>query len=319
MNIGVIGSEGRIGQKRIRIIKKLYPDTTVLSFDIKKGWYGNYKEFINSVDLDGVFVCVPHTKTTDIVAYCLKKQIPVFAEKPPGICMKDIMKMKPKKGEILKFGFNHRFYPHVNLAKKKLSKSRLGKIYWMRGMYGRTKMEGWRKDKDLAGKGILLSQGIHMVDLILYLGDDRFHNVQCIKNNYTGNWFEDNVFLQMQSVKKNISAFVHSSSVMGRNTFELMICGEKGYIRLEGLKTSTMSFGFPMRFTEALYDKTFFYGNPCEEIKYYGTDFSWDTEVKEFIESIKHGSKIIQHGTWEDAKAVMEILEEVYKNDRQLR
>ena len=97
MNIGVIGSNGRMGKKRADILRKMYDDVKLSLFDIKDTcWYSNYKDFIMSTDFDGVFVCVPHTRTTEIVRFCLDKNIPVFAEKPPGICIKDVISMKPK-------------------------------------------------------------------------------------------------------------------------------------------------------------------------------------------------------------------------------
>ena len=53
-----------------------------------------------------------------------------------------------------------------------------GKILWMRGRYGKSVdsnyFNTWRAKKELAGGGILLDQGIHMLDLFNYLSGQEF-------------------------------------------------------------------------------------------------------------------------------------------------
>ena len=54
----------------------------------------------------------------------------------------------------------------------------LGKVLWMRGRYGKEVDEdyfkGWRADPKLAGGGIMLDQGIHMLDLMRHLSLEEF-------------------------------------------------------------------------------------------------------------------------------------------------
>ena len=165
-NVGIIGNKGNIGSKREKLIKENYPQIKVFGYDTNGGWYNNYKEFLDSVELDAVFICVPHTLTTDMVVYSLKKGLHVFAEKPPGVSMDDVKTMSDasSNGLKVKFGFNHRYYSHVMDAKKIIDSKRLGKPCWIRGVYGKVDFENWRIDEELAGHGILISQGIHLID-----------------------------------------------------------------------------------------------------------------------------------------------------------
>lgn len=67
------------------------------------------------------------------------------------------------------YGFNHRHLDSIKKMKQVVDGGELGKILWMRGRYGKEVDEdyftGWRADPKLAGEGIMLDQGIHMLDL----------------------------------------------------------------------------------------------------------------------------------------------------------
>ena len=58
-------------------------------------------------------------------------------------------------------------------AKEEVDSGRFGEILWMRGRYGKSVPENfyqdWRSQKELAGGGIFLDQGIHMLDLFMHL------------------------------------------------------------------------------------------------------------------------------------------------------
>ena len=129
---------------------------------------------------------------------------------------------------------------------------------------------------------------------------------------FDSQWYEDNVFALLES-EGGRSAFLHSSCLMGRNTFNIMIGMEKGYIHINGLFTRSKSFGFPETCAIARHSNTTFYGNPTEEVYKYGKDISWLTEMKEFFDCIKN-DKPIQNGTVYDAYEVMSVVEQIYKD-----
>jgi len=278
--------------------------------------YTNYMDLLNKEQLDCVFICVPHSFTTPIILESIKKNINVFAEKPPGITIKDTIKIKENlpDGLVLKFGFNHRYHNHIQEAKNIIDNRELGKIQWMKGTYGCVSLgNGWRSKKELGGRGILLSQGIHMIDLFRYLSNSEFEVQKSVVSHFDKNWYEDNIFALLHSKKDNIDCMIHSSSVMKRNVFLLYIGLEGGYIRLENLITSTRSFGFPEEICISDSEKTYFYGNPQKTSKFYGIDNSWELEMREFADAILR-SKPIVNGTITDALQLMSILEGIYSD-----
>ena len=83
-----------------------------------------------------------------------------------------IVEEKKHKELILKYGFNHRYHDSIILAKEKIKSGDYGDIINLNGIYGKSRIVnfdgGWRSNKEIAGGGILLNQGIHMLDLIRF-------------------------------------------------------------------------------------------------------------------------------------------------------
>ena len=102
------------------------------------------------------------------------------------------------------YGFNHRYHDSVQEALKLIRSGEMGKLINMRGVYGKSQLitfnqPDWRTDRSIAGGGVLLDQGIHMVDLMrLFAGD--FVDVQSfISNDHWGYDVEDNAYSLMRT------------------------------------------------------------------------------------------------------------------------
>ena len=110
----------------------------------------------------------------------LEKGYHVFCEKPPGRNVNDIDKVikveNKNKSLKLMYGFNHRYHYSVRDAIKIVKSKEFGKVISLRGLYGKSKLlnfaTDWRTNRKYSGGGILLDQGIHMVDLIRLFGGD---------------------------------------------------------------------------------------------------------------------------------------------------
>ena len=100
---------------------------------------------------------------------------------------------------LLKYGFNHRSHYSVIEAKKIIDSGKLGKLLWIRGVYGKAGSldyhKNWRNYKKISGGGILIDQGIHMIDLMFHLSGQKF-NVQhsLVSTLFWDIESEDNVF-----------------------------------------------------------------------------------------------------------------------------
>jgi predicted dehydrogenase len=271
--------------------------------------------------VDVLFVCTPNRYTPDATVYALEHGCHVFCEKPPGRCVADIVRIRDaeRANPDLKliFGFNHRHHPGITEAKAIVDSGALGRILYLRGAYGKSGGDGfekgWRNDPEMGGGGILLDQGIHMLDLFRFFCGD-FEEVQGMTS--TTYWdipVEDNAFLIMRTASGQL-ATLHSSATSWKHTFRLEIGLEKGYLTVSGLLSKTGSYGRetllvgrrPMR------GETAALGNPREEMTYYDSDPSWDLQVRHFVDCIRQGIPV-SDSTSLDAQRVMEIVERVYR------
>ena len=88
----------------------------------------------------------------------------------------------------------------------------------------------WRNFKKISGGGILIDQGIHMIDLFNYLTNKKFILHYSIKKRlYWNIEAEDNAFLLLHN-NKNMIASLHSSATQWSNKFLLEIYFENGFI-----------------------------------------------------------------------------------------
>ena len=273
-------------------------------------------------DINAVIVSAYVSVAAEYVIRALDAGKHVLCEKPPSVTAKEMQKVieaEKRAGKVLKYGFNHRFHYSVTEAKKIIEKGNLGKMLWMRGVYGKVGSidfhDNWRNYKNYSGGGILLDQGMHMLDLFGYFTEDEF---ECLNAHLTTSFWdiecEDNAFLTLKS-KNNVVATLHSSATQWKHKFLLEMTFENGYINLDGILSSTRSYAPETMIIgrREFEDVTFAMGKPKESITYYEYDRSWGLELKEFIDAI-NGISIISNGTSNDALEIMRLTDYIYNN-----
>jgi predicted dehydrogenase len=278
-------------------------------------------EDLVSAKVDVVFVCTPNNLIPDVAVHALEKGRHVFCEKPPGRNLADIQRIRAAElanpACRLLFGFNHRHHPGITDAKAIIDSGALGEVLTLRGMYGKgggyDYAQSWRNDPAVGGGGILLDQGIHMLDLFrLFVGE--FEEVVGMRGIMAFDIpVEDNAFVLLRTACGQI-AHLHSSATCWKHTFRLEIGCEKGYMVISGLLSKTGSYGretLVVGRRPAPGERTAI-GNPREETIYYDDDPSWDIEVAHFVECIRQ-DKPVEKGTSLDALRVMEIVDQVYR------
>ncbi len=269
---------------------------------------------------DAVFVCTPNHVTADLCIEGLRRCGRVFCEKPPGRHWEDFCRIAEAAaavpGHTLAFGFNHRLHPSVQAAKAMIGDGGLGEVLYVKGTYGKSGGakygESWRTNPDIAGGGILLDQGIHMLDLFqLFLGPLSVVDA-VLTDAFWGRGLEDNAFVLLRS-EQGVPAFLHSSATLWKHTFRLEIGCRNGYLTATGLLSQTGSYGREQLVIgkRQFEDEALALGNPREEIIHFDRDESWEKEIQEFLASIKEG-RAPTHGTLDEARRVMELTRDVY-------
>ncbi|MCH8209352.1 MAG: Gfo/Idh/MocA family oxidoreductase [Nitrospinae bacterium] len=323
---------GKVGKIRRECIER-HPDLELIAIcDIDaslppSNWskvFRDWREVLNLAP-DIVFVCTTNECIPEIAIAALKRGIHTFCEKPPGRTVLDIQKIREveqcSEGVKLMFGFNHRYHQSIMDAKALVDRGHLGKILWARGVYGKAGGPGfdknWRNDPSRSGGGVLIDQGIHMLDLLLWFCGPFQEVKSMVGQAYWNIPVEDNAFAIMRN-SQGITAMLHSSATQWQHTFLLEICLEKGHLTASGILSSTRSYGREsLRIAQCLFDEEGYpLPNPHESIDYYDEDKSWELEVKEFIQCIKT-SQPVKKGTSENALQAMEMVHLIYAGDAQ--
>ena len=206
--------------------------------------FDNYQTLISKGNIDIIFISLPNKFAADAVSLSLKNGLHVFCEKPPSKTLHELLEvkkvLKKSPSSKLMYGFNHRFHLSVEEAKSIIDKNTFGKIINMKGVYGKSQIisfnqTDWRTKRKESGGGILLDQGIHMLDLMRYLSGENFSEIFSFIDNAFWNFdVEDNAYVLMKS-PYGVVAQLHSSATQWRHVFNLEITLQKGSLVLGGL------------------------------------------------------------------------------------
>ena len=215
----------------------------------------------------------------------------------------------------LKYGFNHRYHDSILEAMRIVKSGELGKVINIRGEYGKSMIvnvaDGWRSKREIAGGGILLDQGIHMVDLIRLFAGEMSEVKSYVSNDYWNLDVEDNAFALMKS-KSGVIVQFQSTATEWRHRFNLQINLAEGSIVMAGILSGTMSYG---QETLTIYpNDPKSNGNPRMQVINYLNDNSWRDEINEFADLILKDQPVLT-GSSEDAYRTMELVYRIYYED----
>ena len=331
LKVGIAGY-GVVGKRRRQYIDQHPALETVAVSDqcfAEKGTidgdvrvYPHYEELLEE-NLDALFVSLPNYLAADVTIAGLQRGMHVFCEKPPGRTVRDIERVMAEEqrhdGLILKYGFNHRYHDSVREALRIIQSGELGRLVNMRGVYGKSKIipfsGGWRAERRYSGGGILLDQGIHMVDLMrLFCGE--FNEVKSIVSNaYWQHDVEDNAYAILRDSQGRV-AMLHSSATQWQHRFSLDITLSDGYLVLRGILSGSKSYGEEQLIIGRRDEADT--GTAREEAITYLQDNSWRDEIYEFADAILNNG-VIKEGGSSDALATMKLVYMIYFADPQWR
>lgn len=329
LKVGIAGF-GVVGKRRKNCVDR-HPRMRVVavcdrSFDAEDAFadgvrfYRDYRRLLTE-KLDVLLVCMPNDVAAEVTIAGLEAGLHVFCEKPPGRDVEDIVRViaHEKKHPALKlmYGFNHRYHDSVQEALRIQRSGELGRVINMRGMYGKSKLitfnqPDWRTQRAIAGGGVLLDQGIHMVDLMRLFGGD-FHEVHSVVSN--GHWgydVEDNAYALMRT-PDGVVGMLNSSATQWRHRFHLDINLQRGSLILGGILSGTKSYGAET-LTVVRADPDNDGGDPLEYVTRYNRDLSWDQEINAFADAVLSGGPV-QSGTSTDALRTMQLVYKIYYAD----
>ena len=327
MNVGIAGY-GVVGKLRRQCVDQHPFLRTVAVCDRTFGgngtlpdglrYYSNYQTLLEE-DLDILFVCLTNDIAAKVTMAGLDRNLHVFCEKPPGRNLDEIAEVihceKRHPSQKLKYGFNHRYHESVQDALKIVQSGELGRIVDMRGVYGKSRMltfeSDWRTKREIAGGGILLDQGIHMVDMMRLFAGEFTDIYSFVSNSFWKHDVEDNAYALMRT-KDGVVVLLQSSATQWRHRFNLEITLSRGTLLLSGILSGSKSYGAETM--TVAYAETSEGGDPREQTIRYNQDTSWRDEIAEFAEAILQDKPII-NGSSSEAFKTMQLVYRIYCAD----
>jgi phthalate 4,5-cis-dihydrodiol dehydrogenase len=188
MNLGIIGY-GYTGQQHATALASIEGVTlcAIAEVDERKRamasapTFADYRVLVENQSIDAVTICLPHYLHEDVASAALSAGKHVLVEKPltmrasTGRALCNLAKTKTR---ILMVEMTHRFLPPLLEAKRLVAKGDIGDIMVVDellvedvGLFG--SLPGWMLDRDRSGGGVGFTSGIHLLDHISWICQQR--------------------------------------------------------------------------------------------------------------------------------------------------
>lgn len=207
--------------------------------------YRSIEEMLKQDDVQAVCVCTPSGLHGDHAIMAMEAGRHVLCEKPMDITLAKIDAMietSRRTGMKLAGVFQRRTYPQSKKVREAVQGGKLGKLvlgdcyqkYFRSHQYYAS--GAWRATWELDGGGALMNQGVHGIDLLLYImGDVKRLSAYCrrlVRNIAV----EDTAVAILEFVNGAVGVIEGTTSVTPGYGCDIEISGDDGTIKLKGDK-----------------------------------------------------------------------------------
>ena len=327
LRIGIIGTGGISGshigaylnQPDVELVAgcDLIPgkaEAKFAEYEVKDAkFFTDYKEMIDTVEMDAVSVCTYNRTHAECTIYALEHGINVLLEKPMTVTLDEaiaIRKAEKASGKLVSVGFQPRFDANMQMIKKIVESGELGRVYYVQTGGGRRHgiPVSWSEtfiENDKAGLGALGDIGCYSIDLVMNaLGNPKPLTVSGTATDYFGTTPEAYSQVGKPECAKKFSVDDFASAYirleggiildfriawyMHLDTpGDTIIMGTKGSLRIPSTDCWNGSFWNPMK----LYHDVA--GEPVETVipLLPATTDLWDRKIRSFLNAVITGGK----------------------------
>ena len=318
MKIGIAGY-GFIGKLHLLSWKSIYPNASYCVIDPridnvtkekliknKVPYFETFKEALEQIpDVEYLSICSPPNQHKEFVLEAAEKGIHILLEKPVSASSEDYKIMQEaisKSKSKLMIGVTQRFYPEVIHAKDWIEKGMIGNLISIQDVMilSNKGLPSWYYNIDIAGGGIFITNGVHILDRILYLSDSEMEEIDHYKL-YGEDQIEKIVSFRGR-LSEDIPINLHLEWSQVEKKQSLVIYGTKGRIEIETWNAARL---YTEKGTEVF--------NP-----YQNTDSFSDRTLRGLVEEIKFfmegiNSNNLPHNlTLQGHKKIMDIIWSIY-------
>ena len=278
--------------------------------------YTSYEELLLDPDIDVITIATPSYFHKDNAIAALGAGKHVVLEKPMALCAEDcdeIISMQKSSRKLLTVMAQMRFSEDVMKVKKLVEQSAFGKIslcelsmkYYRDASYYAN--SNWRGTLKYDGGGALINQGIHGIDLVMYILGDIL-SVKAMKNTAVHDIEAEDTLVALCEFECGALGVVEASTCAYPG-FErtIKIHGDRGYLELKENKIMSLMIDGEMK--EHISDDQVFSGaksNTVDNVYYH------KAQVENFIGAILRGEPIVSDCY--DGKRAVKVIEDIYKD-----
>ena len=275
-------------------------------------FFTDYKEMLDTVELDAVSVCTYNRTHAECAIAALDKGLDVLLEKPFTVTLEEaieVMKAEKRNGKFVSVGFQPRFDANMQMIKKIVQSGELGRVYYVQTGGGRRHgiPVGWSTtfiEEDKAGLGALGDIGCYSIDLVMNaLGNPKPLTVTGTATDFFGknpdSYAEGKKHCaDMFGVDDFASAYIRLEGgiildfriawYMHLDTpGDTIIMGTKGSLRVPSTDCWNGSFSKPM----TIYHDVAGVPTTTEVPLLPATTDLWDRKIRSFLDATKNGGE----------------------------
>ena len=165
----------------------------------------DYHTVLEDEEIVAVSVCTPNLMHKQISVEALRAGKNVLCEKPAARSYEEALEMQQAQhetGKVLNIGVVNRFNTNVNKLKELIDQGELGEVYQVyvsfRSHRAIPGLGGAFTTKEIAGGGVLIDWGVHLLDIVMYCcGDPVTKSVSAETFSKLGNPMEDYTYVTM--------------------------------------------------------------------------------------------------------------------------
>ena len=310
--------------------------TAVAELDSKRGeriakrWriprsYVNYKDMLESSNLDAVFVCLPNSLHYEATYNVLEHDLHVFCEKSMGLSSakaQELVGIARRKQLILAVGYFKRFEKNYERCADHVRNLRLGKITQAHGVFlSPGPHSSWipRSNWFLgeSNGGVVFDSGAHLVDLILYVLSDDISEIFARSTNVLDGLSVPDNFAAVYVTKKGVIGTLNAGWQIATYSEGIQIHGTGGSVLVGPIEFEEMYGDFSA--LDAALDKLKFAKDNVKwgvkkMLSRNWPDVAYRLEDIAFVEAVRGRKQ--PYVTGEDAVRVLEVLEAIQQSLR---
>jgi 1,5-anhydro-D-fructose reductase (1,5-anhydro-D-mannitol-forming) len=205
--------------------------------------YDDYGQMLANPAVGAVFVATPNAQHRDQVVAAAQAGKHVFCDKPLGLTAAEAgntVDACAAAGVHLGVNFHNRHLPWVIDSRQLIADGALGEVHTIQveASAGDRPPTDWRLDPQLAGLGTVFNVGVHVLDFVGYLLDDRPVAVVADFDDEEGRYRVETGAMILLRYSKGARVYVNCNQNNPRPQNDIAIYGSRGRILGRGVTRS---------------------------------------------------------------------------------